>query len=231
MQIQVKYIGHSGFAMEFGQHYLLFDYFHGEFPGAEINQYKYPAAFASHSHSDHFNKKIFNLARSNPAFRFFLSNDIAAQHPNARYMKPGDTHREIDIEVYAFGSTDIGVSFAVMCEGLTIFHAGDLNCWTWKDESTQDEIKEAYDMFGAELDKISAEFKSFDIAFFPIDPRMKTDYAEGAEIFLSRFQAAHFFPMHFGVRQYAAKNFQKKYKGDTIVYAPDVMGQKFTLNI
>ena len=62
MKIEVNYIGHSGFSVGVGSHFLLFDYFFGSFPGKEVNSYKYPVVFASHSHSDHFNQKVFTLA-------------------------------------------------------------------------------------------------------------------------------------------------------------------------
>lgn len=231
MRFNVKYIGHSGFSIELEQHFLLFDYFHGDFPGIEVNKYKYPVVFSSHSHSDHFNKKIFTLAHKNPAVRYYLSDDIKARHENALYLKPGDIKKESDIEVFAFGSTDIGASFVILCEGITIFHAGDLNYWSWKKESTAQEIKETYDTYQAELSKISKEFTDFDIAFFPVDPRMQKDYGEGAEIFLNKFNVTHFFPMHFGTRYNAAKSFQKKYNGDTIIYAPISSGQIFTISI
>ena len=231
MKINVKYIGHSGFSVGLCSHYLLFDYFHGELPGAELTGFKYLDVFSSHSHSDHFNKKIFTLSGKNPGVRLFLSDDICAMHENASYMKPGDVLREKDIEVFAFGSTDLGVSFAIMCEGITIFHAGDLNLWSWKKESTKKEIDEAYGMFEKELKKIELQFTDFDIAFFPVDPRMQIDYDEGAHIFLERFNVDHFFPMHFGVRFRAAKDFQKKHKGDTIIHTPDKAGQIFEINI
>ena len=115
MEINVKFIAHSGFSTSLGSHYLLFDYFHGDFPGAELAGFKHIDVFSSHSHSDHFNKKIFTLAGKNPGARFFLSDDIKAEHENAIYMKPGDVRREKDIEVFAFGSTDPG---RVLCRNV-----------------------------------------------------------------------------------------------------------------
>ncbi len=231
MQIDIRYIGNSGYSASLQKHFLLFDYFFGRFPGSEINAFKYPTVFASHSHSDHFNKKIFTLADKNPSVRFYLSDDIKAMHSNAVHMKPGDIRKEKDIEVFAFGSTDIGASFAIMCEGITIFHAGDLNLWSWKKESTEAEIKEAYDMFETEINKIALQFEDFDIAFFPVDPRMQKDYDEGAQIFLERFNVTHFFPMHFGTKTKAAKDFKNKYSGDTIIHAPQEAGEEFIINI
>jgi L-ascorbate metabolism protein UlaG (beta-lactamase superfamily) len=86
-----------------------------------------------------------------------------------------------------------------------------------------------------EISKIEAQFQGFDIAFFPVDPRMQKDYYEGALMFLERFNVTHFFPMHFGIRINVAKNFKNKYKtsynGDTIIYTPENQGHKFKIEI
>ncbi len=75
-------------------------------------------------------------------------------------MNLRDTYKEKDIEVYAFGSTDIGVSFVIIFEGITIFHAGDLNYWSWKKESNDAEITQSYDMFDAEIKKSHYRLKT-----------------------------------------------------------------------
>ena len=81
-----------------------------------------------------------------------------------------------------------------MCEGITIFHAGDLNFWSWKKESTEKEIKEAYDIYDHALKDIALQFQDFDIAFFPVDPRMQKDYDEGATDFPRTFRCYALFP-------------------------------------
>ena len=45
-----------------------------------------------------------------------------------------------DVYVKAYGSTDIGISFLVKVDGLTIFHAGDLNWWHWKEDSLEEQL-------------------------------------------------------------------------------------------
>ena len=47
----------------------------------------------------------------------------------------------------ASGSTDEGVSFCVDFAGVTLFHAGDLNLWHWRDESSVTEIESAQRAF------------------------------------------------------------------------------------
>lgn len=231
MKAEVTFLAHSGFSISIGQHFLLFDYFRGQFPGRIAKEHKYSIAFASHSHGDHYNKKIFALSDYNPGTRFVLSDDISSNKENVISMKPGDIHRAPDIEIYAFGSTDLGVSFGIICEGIKIFHAGDLNLWTWKKESTPQEIKQSYKMFDTELNQIPLVFKEFDIAFFPVDSRMRTDYDEGAFMFLDALKVKHFFPMHFWNKFKTAKDFQKKYKGDAIIYAVEENGQQIILQV
>ena len=53
-------------------------------------------------------------------------------------MSDFDHYEDEIISVNTFPSTDIGNSYAVTIAGRTIFHAGDLNAWIWKDESTEE---------------------------------------------------------------------------------------------
>jgi hypothetical protein len=50
-------------------------------------------------------------------------------------MQPYQHWLERNLEVRTFGSTDAGVSFWLRADGLTIFHAGDLNWWRWSGET------------------------------------------------------------------------------------------------
>ncbi len=231
MKVEVTYLEHSGFSVSIGQHFLMFDYFRGMFPGNQIKQHKYSLAFASHSHKDHFNKKIFHMSEYNPGARYVLSDDIKEDRSDAIKMKPGDVWKQDDIEVYAFGSTDIGVSFGIICEGIKIFHAGDLNLWTWRHQSTKKEIEEAIEMFEKELAQIPLFMDEFDIAFFPVDPRQRKDTGDGACRFLEVVKVAHMFPMHMWNKYNVIDRFMRKYKGDTIIHTLKEKNQKFDLDI
>lgn len=61
-----------------------------------------------------------------------------------------------DLTVEAFGSTDVGISIAVLVDGLKIFHAGDLNFWHWTYESSQEEIDAARELFNDEMTSLKA---------------------------------------------------------------------------
>lgn len=53
--MKVTYLEHSGFAAEYKEYVLIFDWYRGSLP--EFDQQKKIYVFASHSHYDHFNKK------------------------------------------------------------------------------------------------------------------------------------------------------------------------------
>ena len=57
--LQVTYIYHSGFCVETGNSYYIFDYYKGKLPVLDRKKKVY--VFASHFHHDHYNPKIFAL--------------------------------------------------------------------------------------------------------------------------------------------------------------------------
>lgn len=172
--------------------------------------------FVSHFHKDHFNKRIFKWAEMHDNIQFIISRDT---YRHARYLlcedslyagnrpqksrvtilQPGEEYSDDIISVHAFGSTDVGNSYAVTLSlsGHKIFHAGDLNCWTWRDESTSQEIEEAEEAFRKELHRIVDSYTYFDIAMFPVDSRIGSGYAQGAREFVGAIEIRRFFPMHF----------------------------------
>lgn len=115
-------------------------------------------------------------------------------------MSAGDVIDSIPgtTQVKAYGSTDTGVSYAItLTDGSVIFHAGDLNDWHWSEESTEREVAKAEERFKVIVDRIAEEIPEIKIAMFPVDARMGTDFAKGAQIFLSKVKVDNFFPMHF----------------------------------
>ena len=57
----------------------------------------------------------------------------------------------------AFRSTDQGVSFLAEAGGTRVFHAGDLNFWHWRAESTPAEVAEARRAFDRAIAEIEGE--------------------------------------------------------------------------
>jgi len=168
----------------------------------------------SHHHKDHYTKKIFDWSRKFPGIKYILSKDVAkyARHiltkdsiysgikhdpENVFVVRPGEVFCDESLKIEAFDSTDIGNSYAVTVNGIKIFHAGDLNAWIWKDESSEKEIEEAENAYLSIVKKIAERSSSIDFAMFPVDSRIGTDYWTGAYHFVRIIDVARFFPMHF----------------------------------
>jgi L-ascorbate metabolism protein UlaG (beta-lactamase superfamily) len=207
-KVKIHYLYHDGFIVETKSHILIFDYYNnkstndnrhlnaGVIPDEIFNTDKTVYVFVSHSHEDHFNPLIFNWKNINTKIEYILSSDIEvkATYPEHRIISEGDTIQFNDVSIKAYGSTDAGVSFLVNIDGITMFHAGDLNWWHWYDESDEDNLNMAK-AFKSQIAKLKDE--SIDIAFFPVDPRLKDYYYLGGEYFIESLSPKMFIPMHF----------------------------------
>lgn len=214
---EVTYLWHDGFAVRTDGCTLVFDYWQAGGKAAEFETSGPLYVFISHFHKDHYDPAVFAWATRPERVRYIVSRDvwIRMRHimsPTSVYngprvhpdqvicLCPGQSYADDHIRVSAFPSTDAGNSYAVEIGDKTFFHAGDLNAWIWKDESTEQEVKKALGDFNACLDKIAkAGFSHFDYAFFPVDSRIGRDYFTGAQIFVHRFKVDRFFPMHFAL--------------------------------
>lgn len=215
---RVTYLAHSGFVVELDSVITVFDYFrdpdHALLRILTKSPDKPVIFFVTHNHRDHFEPRIFELAQNHKRV-YVVSNDVPAQvipsTLNVAGMSPGDYIENLpgDLTVKAFGSTDAGVSYLVTAPtGLTIFHAGDLNDWHWMDISTLEEQARAHGEFEKIVRRIAADtHATIDIAMFPVDTRLGTDFAGGARYFLSHIRVHDFFPMHFNGDYHQACSF------------------------
>lgn len=218
--IKLTYIWHDCFIAETADCSVIFDYWQ-EPDSTEckfldmIDKNKPFYVVVSHHHKDHFNPVIFEWSRLFPKIEYILSGDTArfARHyikadslykgvrrvnpEQVHVLKEGDSFADGMIDITAYGSTDTGNSYLVQMDGKRVFHAGDLNAWIWKDESTQAEVDAAVSNFKKKLEPLRERFPVIDIAMFPVDPRLGTDFWEGASIFVRMFDVKHFVPMHF----------------------------------
>ncbi|MDE5807393.1 MAG: MBL fold metallo-hydrolase [Muribaculaceae bacterium] len=222
--VNITYIFHSSFLVTTPECNVLFDFWKdpdGMLPSL-IDKEKPFYVVVSHFHKDHYNPEIFRWAESFPEIHYILSKDTArrARHyfsPTSTHsgahvdssrltvLKPGDSFSDSIISVRAFGSTDAGNSYLLSASRKRIFHAGDLNAWIWKDESTEQEIKDALKLFREKINPLKVYLQSdrdnadIDAALFPVDSRIGTEYWTGTKIFLREFRTAFFIPMHYGL--------------------------------
>ncbi len=208
--MKITYIGHSGFLIEWDKCYWMFDYYTGDIPALEPSKKLF--VFASHKHGDHFNPIIFRLAEQYPKTQFILSSDIRVGKANVeKYGVSEDVldqiisvkpYKEYNIQVTqedsirldTLKSTDCGVAFLLHYEGKTIYHAGDLNHWVWKEETKQSN-NDMTAKFNAQMKLL--EGKWIDIAFAPLDPRQEEWYYLGLEKLLNTAKLGRVYPMHF----------------------------------
>lgn len=214
-QMQIAYLNHSGFSVVYERTCLVFDYYPaaerkagapGVITSEDLAPFDRVLVFVSHSHEDHFDLSIYEW-QDDARVHYILGDDVPARWPGER-MKPGDEKTFGDISVRAFDSTDLGVSFLVKLPEYTIFHAGDLNLWHWRDVSTVREIAQAEDAFYAAMKPLEKE--KIDVAFFPVDPRQGSLYDAGALYFLMSVKPRLMIPMHFQGRADVATDFARK---------------------
>lgn len=224
MSFSLTYVYHDCFLMETERLYVLFDYWKDplatrdtiDFPPLldEIVPEKPIYIVVSHHHKDHFSRRIFKWGQRLSLLQFIISKDV---YKSVKYMlreggnytgyrppldkihvlTPGEEFRDENIFVKAYPSTDTGNSYAIETGGLKIFHAGDLNAWLWLDESTKIEIEEGRRNFINIVESIRHDYPAFDVAMFPVDSRLGTQYWWGAGYFVSVIACSLFLPMHF----------------------------------
>ncbi len=199
--MKVTYLNHSGFLLEWENCYWLFDYYQGDIP--VLNPQKEILVFCSHSHGDHFNPVIFDLADQYPSVRYIFSEEIRESCQDTKHtilfledhsdtlltLSSGET-----LQIHALKSTDLGCAFYIKYQDKTIYHAGDLHWWYWEGEAPvwNEEMTIAYKQ---EIEYLRD--KTIDLAFTLLDPRQEKDYALGMNHFLTLTQPKHLFPMHF----------------------------------
>lgn len=187
--VKVEYIFHSGFTVETKDHFLVFDYYRGDLNLKDKKTY----IFVTHGHHDHLNEDILDLPGD---IEYIFSDDIEIEsEKNIHYMKPYKSLKLDSLEIKTFSSTDLGLSFLVKVNGISIFFAGDLNWWSWNSD-TQEERDAMEYLFKKKIKRIEGE--KIDIAFFPVDPRLAENYWLGGQYFIEKLHPLYFFQMHFG---------------------------------
>lgn len=227
--VKITYVWHDCFVVETKSAMFVFDYWldadgtPAELPAviASADRDKTLYVLVSHGHKDHYNPAVFSWASEFRDVRYVVSRDVMKRirhvvsatsvysgpkvaPERVTALRPGECFYAEGVRIAAFPSTDIGNSYIVEADGRRLFHAGDLNAWIWKDESTKAEVRKAMGDYRACLRDIHAYLehasdRAIDYCFFPVDSRIGTDYFIGASIFVREFDVRKFFPMHFAL--------------------------------
>ncbi|MBO2517348.1 MAG: hypothetical protein CW338_08775 [Clostridiales bacterium] len=200
----ITYFHNSGFSVAINKTLLVFDYWTGEegnlLPVAtrltqrDMERFEQIVFFVSSPREDHFDSIIYTYNFDKLHIQYVVSDDLPIGTRGKR-IKAGDTMTVGTVTVTAFASTDIGVSLYVQAEGLSIFYAGDLNFWHWRDESSLREIRAAEKAFYDAVKPL--ERLPVDISMFPVDPRQGGMFDAGANYFIMAVKPRVMIPMHF----------------------------------
>ena len=212
--MKVTYIGHSGFLVETETVNLLFDYSEGDLPQVDTEM---PfLVLVSHTHKDHFNPTVFTLAKKYPYIHYILSNDVRISEEMKQKYDIGQDFLESQVTFVPAGlkriitlqqgqedhgyitletikSTDQGVAFVLDVAGKRIYHAGDLNCWVWEDDTKQ-QYNNMSANFKHAIEKLGD--KEIFLAFAPLDPRQGRFYKISMEYLLNAAPVTYAVPMH-----------------------------------
>lgn len=205
MNAQITYLDNSGFLVDTGNHFLIFDYYNNRpargrqgLAGGAIDpgriRGKNAAVFVSHVHADHYNPVIFDWKKDIPDIRYVLSDDIRPRE-GALMAAPNEKYDLGDMKIETVRSTDEGIAFLISVDNFVIYHAGDLNWWHWEGEEAQWNQDMARD-YKHEIGKMAG--KKIDIAFVPVDPRLGSALLLGIEHFMNTAGATILVPMHYG---------------------------------
>jgi len=202
MSAKVWYLCQSGFAVQTDRHFLIFDYWRDKPKGGGLDsgvidpmalRDQDVVVFVSHRHGDHYNRKILQWKQDIPKLRIILSDDIRPVE-DAMMIGPGSTLEQPDLTVHTLASNDEGVAFIVDVDDMRIYHAGDLNWWHWEGEP--DDYNEGMaNSYKSQIEKLVG--KPVDLAFVPVDPRLKKQYAWGIDYLMRTVEVRHVVPMHF----------------------------------
>lgn len=237
--MQIIFIHHSCFLVELDDKVLIFDYFDGDkvqgmhftgkLPSYEPDTKIY--MFASHSHKDHYDMDILRLTDKYPNIHYVFSKDIrisphflskhgidTAVRERVTFVSPDNTYHVDDLDIMTLRSTDAGVAFYVTSNGVSLFHAGDLNDWEWDGagDLINGRVRRA---FRHEIKKLSE--KPINVAFFPMDPKLMEYQFKGFDYFLQNTSAEFVFPMHMwqdysGITEYK-KRLSNKEMADRVI--------------
>ena len=223
-QLKVIYHYNSGFSVQVGSTLLVFDYWEGEgrkladvgrITTQSLSVYEEIIVFVSHGHHDHFDSIIYQWPKENPDLNitYIVASDMPIGIRGKRMAPLQERQLTKDIYIKAYQSTDTGVAFMVKIFDFNIFHAGDLNMWHWRQESSLHDIEIAEKAYYDAVAPLEGE--RIDLCMFPVDPRQGMMYDAGANHFILTFKPRVFIPMHWQERAEVAHEFARRARTST----------------
>lgn len=235
---ELMYHHHSGFSCAVGQTLLVFDYWRGEngnelassavIDEDKLKSFEKVIVFISHSHPDHCDPEVFRWHELGNVEYVVSFETVVPQEITAHAMLPLKELQLGDVTVHSYESTDLGVAYLVTIGEVNIFHAGDLNFWHWREESTLQEIDRADSAFRAAIKPL--EGKEIDVACFPLDPRQGRMFDAGANYFLMSVKPRLLIPMHtWGRNELAVEFARRERNNDSEIIAMTKSGEKLKI--
>ena len=217
LRATVTYYYHSGFSVQVEDSLFIFDYWEGaerdaipdalKITPASLALYKHVYVFISHAHPDHLDPVVFDW-RDHEDITYLVSKDMPIGIRGKRLAPLDQLRLNGNVRVTAYESTDLGVSFMVDAYHLRVFHAGDLNLWHWREESSLREIEAAEEAYEKAVAPLKGQH--IDLCMFPVDPRMGSLFDAGAQHFLLSTKPRVLIPMHWQGRAEVAADFARR---------------------
>lgn len=197
--LKVTFIHHSSFFVHQEHACFLFDYCTGPLPEPmELPLF----IFVSHGHGDHFAPAVLDYGTQWKNVHWILSDDIDPERVPGELMPyvtiaPADNKYAVslgdtDISFSTLRSTDIGNAYLIHSGDKTLYHAGDLHLWLWRENPQEDRNMQA--AFKKEMEKLRG--LTIDAAFLPLDPRQGRDAFLGLDYTARLVDIKRIYPMH-----------------------------------
>lgn len=223
-RLTIHYLAHSAWLVETARRFILLDYgvlpARDESAAAKLSQgcldlvslwpdwlgaTKKPVfVFASHRHRDHYHPGLHQWLANLPGqgHLFVLGIDPADPGPvipdppeRTLLVRPDEVLDAGDAKLATFASTDQGVALVVQFPELTVYHGGDLACWTDEAIYANRHAQSLNDI----RSYLAASGQRVDVAFCPVctsDGWQEPPVANGALALLDILRPNLFFPMH-----------------------------------
>lgn len=216
--ITVTYFYQSTFAVAVGKTLLVFSYHENNqenkagipITDQDFSGFNNILVFIPMASAVHMDEVVFSWKPSFP-ITYIASQDLKGKVPersNIRFVQEGDSFSVADAAIRVCGATDEGVSFLVKTHGVSVYHAGDLNLWHWREQSSPQVIAKAEQTFYETVERIPHE--PLDVCMFPLDPNQGGYYDAGANHIIMTLKPRVFFPMHFGNRSEIAQDYARR---------------------